>query len=113
MAKKSVTKGEICFYPKFRADEQGGVATYVRTLTEKLTKCGWTVVDQPHDETIIHTNAMARAERINIFTCHGVYPMHDKMPAWQRKANNARGAIQWLMETISAGDNALRQLEEE
>ena len=37
----------------------------------------------------------------------------EAITALQRKANNARGAIQWLMETISAGDNALRQLEEE
>ena len=37
----------------------------------------------------------------------------EAISALQRKANNARGAIQWLMETISAGDNALRQLEEE
>ena len=37
----------------------------------------------------------------------------EAISALQRKANNARGAIQWLMEAISAGDNALRQLEEE
>ena len=37
----------------------------------------------------------------------------EAIAALQRRANNARGAIQWLMATISAGDNALRQLEEE
>lgn len=87
--KADAARGEICFYPRFKQPEPGGVAVHVRTLREQLTKRGWTIVDNPGPETIIHAHAQAHPPHAHVYTNHGIYPLSERMPKWQVAANAA------------------------
>jgi glycosyltransferase involved in cell wall biosynthesis len=80
---------EICIYPQFRPTDGGGVAVHIRTLARHLTKRGWTIVAEPGPETLVHCHAQARAPVVNVFTCHGILPLAERMPRWQQEVNAA------------------------
>jgi glycosyltransferase involved in cell wall biosynthesis len=80
---------EICILPHFQPHEIGGVAVHVRALTRHLEAQGWRMVQRPDGKCLVHTHALTRAPQVDAFTCHGVYPLRDVMPRWQREANSA------------------------
>lgn len=80
---------EVCFYPRFHPRETGGVSVHIRGLCEQLAARGWTITDTPSESTIVHCHAQARAPEVDVYTNHGIYPLREQMPAWQRSANSA------------------------
>ena len=56
-------------------------------LARHLTRQGWRMVDRPDGKCLVHTHAMTRAPQVDCFTCHGIYPIKEAMPRWQREAN--------------------------
>jgi len=77
----------VCMLPRFAATDIGGVAMHERQLCQQLEKHGWTIVPRPDGHALVHTHALTRAPQVDAFTCHGVYPIKEQMPAWQRDAN--------------------------
>jgi len=89
MTAKDGTPQAVCFYPRFASHELGGVAVHIRYLARHLQKLGFTIVDTPDENTLIHAHAQARPENITVYSNHGIYPIKDKMPAWQIGTNAA------------------------
>ena len=79
----------VCILPAFRPDATGGVAMHIAALKRCLPTFGWDVVDNPLNADLVHTHAMERAAVVDVYTNHGIYPLTDTMPAWQRRANEA------------------------
>jgi glycosyltransferase involved in cell wall biosynthesis len=80
---------EVCILPKFQPHEIGGVAVHVRALTRHLEALGWRMVERPDGRCLVHVHALTRAPQVDCLTCHGIYPISDTMPRWQREANMA------------------------
>jgi len=81
--------GSVCILPAFRTGDIGGVARHVQALRKHLPAYGWTVTDRPEAADLVHTHATERAPAVDVFTCHGIYPILPNMPRWQRDANRA------------------------
>lgn len=79
----------VCILPRFRPGDIGGVAQHVAALRRHLPAFGWEVVDEPGAADLVHTHAVERWPAPDVFTCHGIYPIRQDMPAWQRNANQA------------------------
>lgn len=81
--------GSVCILPTFRPGDIGGVARHVQALRKHLPAYGWTVTDRPEAADLVHTHAIERAPAVDVFTCHGIYPILPNMPRWQSDANRA------------------------
>lgn len=77
----------VYFLPRFGAQEVGGVAVHIRTLARHLMQRGWEIAPENDGSALVHCHAMARAEQVDVETCHGIYPIKSTMPHWQQDAN--------------------------
>ncbi|MBC8275795.1 MAG: glycosyltransferase [Chloroflexi bacterium] len=77
----------VCFLPKSQQGIVGGPFMVISLLTKHLPRFGWEVVDNPNEADVVHGHAIFNSERLDVFTCHGVYPVSEDTPAWQRHGN--------------------------
>lgn len=77
----------VCILPAFHPGATGGVAAHVQALTRHLPACGWEVLSQYDAHALTHVHAAAVAPTVDVYTNHGIYPLREGMPAWQREQN--------------------------
>lgn len=78
---------KVCLRPKFKRDTVGGVRHVISSLSKHLPRYGWDVVSDPSEADIVHGHAVCNPKIVDVYTSHGVYPISDNMPDWQRRAN--------------------------
>lgn len=78
---------KVCLVPKFERDTVGGVGHIISALALHLPKYGWDITDNPSEADIVHGHAVCNPEGLDVFTNHGVYPISENMPNWQRQGN--------------------------
>lgn len=78
---------KVCLVPKFERDTVGGVGHVISALAKHLPKYGWDITDNPSEADIVHGHAVCNPEGLDVFSNHGVYPISENMPNWQRQGN--------------------------
>jgi glycosyltransferase involved in cell wall biosynthesis len=78
---------KVCILPAPKQNATGGVAQHILALSKGLAACGWEVVDNVEDADIVHAHAVEQAPVVDVFTCHGIHPLKENMPAWQVEQN--------------------------
>lgn len=82
-----MTHHTVCILPNFKPGAPGGVAMHIAMLKKHLPSFGWDIVDNPLQADIVHTHATEQSAQTDVFSCHGIYPLKDDQPSWQRRAN--------------------------
>ncbi len=77
----------VCFLPKAQNGIVGGPFRLISLLTKHLPSFGWDVVGDPADADIVHGHAIFSSEKLDVYSNHGVYPVSEDTPAWQRHGN--------------------------
>ena len=65
----------------------GGVLVHVAALERHLPEFGWQVVREGEPYDVVHCHALEQHVDMSVYTSHGIYPVHGKMPPWHRDAN--------------------------
>jgi len=78
---------QVCILPHVTDRSSGGVVQHVRALRRHLSKRDWELSSTIPLRGIVHTHAVETAPVIDVYTNHGIYPIKDDMPSWQKDLN--------------------------
>lgn len=78
---------KICLLPRFQPGQIGGVARHVLALERHLAGRGHEIVSDPAQADLVHVHAAAQAPVVDVYTNHGIHPIHEKMEDWKAEQN--------------------------